>query len=207
MEEAIQAKTGLDKSPSISGVLVSTQFASEANIKDLCEQFQGNAQPREQNEKVGWPGTDSTSSVAVTENKASHPTTTSSSSDGQSVVSPLQWGDGHYQQQQQQHQSSSHFSRQQSSEMMSIASTPGSASMWSDGGFLSGFSSPWVSSGPSSISSSTNMTPSGGGPTSMTPSGGGPMSMTSPQESAASVATAGPPVASNGQSFLPGGLL
>lgn len=159
IEEAIQAKTGLDKNPSISGVQVSAEFASEADIKDLCEQFELNidtatslsssvnsTNPTGQEGGAahgGWPGTGASAPSAATELSAvptiSQATPLSlseinSSSTASSWESSGEHATG----------GSTHFSRQVSER--STTSTPGS--MWSDGGFLSGFSSPWLSSGP-----------------------------------------------------------
>jgi hypothetical protein len=74
--------------------------------------------------------------------------------------------------------------------------------MWSDGGFLSGFSSPWLSSGPVS---STSMGSNGGGVVNATSSG--PCSMTPPQDTVTSHNFTLPSNCANGQSFLPGGIL
>lgn len=174
IEEAVQAKTGLDKCPSISGVLIMSQFASEGDIKELCEQFQmsHSADRREERrgEGQGWP------SHSSSDTKLSHPTTMAPTSLPLSAVAAT-W-DNHT-------PSPAHFSRQQSSNV----STPGS--MWSDGGFLSGFSSPWLSSGPTSSASV---------------SGSRSASGSSPQDNSSGVNRA-PPSNCGGQSFLPGGLI
>ena len=184
IDEAIQAKTALDKTPSISGVSVMAQFASEGDIKELCEQFQlshdAAAVKREEDRASAhtWPGRSSS------ETKLSQPTsaTPTPSSLALSAVAAASW-DNHT-------PSPAQFSRQQSSEV----GTPGS--MWSEGGFLSGFSSPWLSTASAGSGSS-----SAGG------TSGGPCSMTSPQENASSGMNANLPGNCAGQSFLPGGLL
>lgn len=179
IEEAIQAKTGLDKNPFIAGILVSAQFASEANIKELCQQFQVSldAEQRERENK-GWPGhSTSSGGPAAPSNGKQHPQNAPLSLanlNSSAIATTPQW-EGHTP------GGFGHYARQNSE-----VSTPGS-SMWSDGGFLSGVSSPWFSSGP--VSS-----------TSMGSSTSGPCSMTSPQESANTTIT-------TGQSLLPGGLL
>ena len=207
LEEAVQAKTGLDKNPSVSGVSVMAQFASEGDIKELCEQFQlthSTSAESSKREAAGgrrgsapvWPShaPSSSSSSSNTEAKLSHHVSSSMTPTPSSL--PLSavaatWNDNHT-------PSPAQFSRQQSSDL----STPGS--MWSDGGFLSGFpSSPWLSSGSGLTSSAT----SAGGVNMLS---SGPSSMVSPQEGV--VATGGGangtlPGNCGGQPFLPGGLL
>lgn len=178
MDEAIQAKAGLDKNPSISGVPISAHFASEANIKELCEQLQVGINS-EQHQHRGWPS-DARSESVETTSVVTHKTSLTLS-DVSSSTAPAQW-ESHT-------PASTPFSRQ-TSEMSS-------SSMWSDGGFLSGFSSPWISSGPVS---STSMGSSA--------SNSGPCSVASPQDAATStVSNFTLPSNSTGQSFLPGGLL
>lgn len=168
MDEAIQAKAGLDKDPSISGVPVSAQFASEANIKELCEQLQVGINS-EHNQQRGWPS-DARSESAVATTSGTHKTSLTLS-DVSGATTPAQW---------ENHTPlSAPFSRQ--------TSEVSNSSMWSDGGFLSGFSSPWLSSGPVSSTS---------------------MGMASPQDATTStVSNFTLPGNSTGQSFLPGGLL
>ena len=202
IEEAVQAKTGLDKNPSISGVQVSAEFASEAGIKDLCEQFElsidtasstasagddeGSEGTQENRKQGGWPeAMTSAPAVSIT-------TTAECALPAISKATPLslseinssssrKWGDGSH-----HHHGPAHFARQESER--STTSTPGS--MWSDGGFLSGFSSPWLSSVPTSLGG-------GGSPSS---SSTAPISMTS----SSSQEEAGLQLSRNGQSFLPG---
>ena len=178
-EEAIQAKTGLDKSPSISGVLVSAQFASESNIKEICEQLQINIGTEQQQENKGWSG-------AI---EKSNPTSIQTSSS--LTNSSAQWESDNPGGVPYPSTLDNPFTRQTSE--MSVASTPGSSSMWSEGGFLSSFSSSWYnfSSG----------------------SGEGSMNLTVPSRSSS---TASPPESSSGlglqnannvKSLLPDGLL
>lgn len=185
VDEAINAKAGLDKNPSISGVSVSAYFASEANIKELCEQLQVGINS-EQHQRRGWPSDAHSESVETT-SVVTHKTSLTLS-DVSGSTTNAQW---------ESHTPvSAPFSRQTSD-----MSTPGSSSMWSDGGFLSGFSSPWLSSGPVS---STSMGSNGGN----TASNSGPGSVVSPQDATTSTISNFTLTGnSTGQSFLPGGLL
>ena len=147
IEEAVQAKTALDKNPTISGIPITVQFASESTIKEICEQLQlrlDSDQQQQQQTKDGkqspWGFSTSLQANQSLLNSAALPNISYSTSS--------QW-ESHTQAPSPLYQSSldsnggggsSHFSHQNSE-----LSTPG-ASVWSDGGFLSGFSSSWHSS-------------------------------------------------------------
>lgn len=213
IEEAVQAKAGLDKNPSISGVQVHAEFASEADIKDLCEQFElsidtaASADPAPPSSSSssaaaslegkgqgggggGWPRTSVSVSMVPSASSSQAPPLSLSEINSGSSGPSQQWG-GVVNRMAAAPPTSIHFGRQASE--MSTVSTPGS--MWSDGGFLSGFSSPWLSSSPTSLGGVVSSSGGSGGVAST----GGPTSMMPSHDQSAGLA-----IDQTGQPFLPG---
>lgn len=211
IEEASQAKAALDKSPSINGVNVTVEFASESDIKDICEHLQVRLdldKQQHQDEAVGpkhqsW-GFNPTSqpSPAASQSKSSTLSSSSqwgkarvsvqvTSTTGMSSASSLEnSGNAGSNNNSSSGNTGSLFNRQ-SSEL----STPGSSSVWSDPGFLSGFSSPWQSG-----FSSSGAISGGSGINS------GSFSLTSPQQGSVDVSSVNNNNSANGEPFLPNDL-
>lgn len=203
IEEAVQAKTVLDKNPMVNGVPVTVQFASESTIKEICENLQlrlDAEQHEDSTEQQTWGFTASSqanqnlpnsatlpnisfSAPSQWDSPAQAPVPSSMDNNNNSNSGTISSGGGN-----------SSFTRQTSE-----LSTPGS-SVWSDGGFLSGFSSPWqsgFSSGAGSAGNSMNAS-----------NNSGSFSLASPHQNSADSSSLSTVSNNNatGQPFLPNGL-
>lgn len=211
IEEAAQAKNALDKNPAINGVHVTVECASESGIKHICEQLRVRLDLDKQQEEEEEAKHQSWGFGAVTQHNPSQPKpslpsfTASSQWDGPAAPqapptlsvptssSSLENSSNSISNGNSSSGNTGSLFNRQSSEL----STPGS-SVWSDPGFLSGFSSPWQSG-----FSSTGAVSGGSGGNS------GSFTLTSPQQGSAD-ASSYPSVnnsnAAGSQPFLPNGL-
>lgn len=208
IEEAVQAKTALDKSPTINGIPFTVQFASESAIQEICEQLQlrldsdqQHQQPKD-DKQSSWGFNASSQANQSLPNSATLPNIPySASSQWESrTQTPTSLYPSSLDNNASSGGGSSHFSHQNSE-----LSTPGS-SVWSDGGFLSGFSSSWhnsLSSGGLSGGSAGNSMNAG--------NNNGSFPLTSPHHDTAdssSLSTINSSMnTTTAQSFLPGGMI
>lgn len=166
IEEAIIAKSAFDRSPRICGVGVIVEFVSEADIKLVSEGLSKVSAA----DQADFSGTTSWYSGSVRDQTitnlsgAEQSTDTTIFNEEKSQESFPKWGSitSH---------SNPPFVQQSTS---SQTSTPGSSSLWNDGGFLSGLTSPWHNNfnTPTPSSNVDGMTPSSGMSTNPTMSGG-----------------------------------
>ena len=157
------AKTAFDRAPSVCRVSVTAHFLSEADVKAIYESFSKEVATQQ----------DDFSGTSWYSDRASAQTTTNPPREEQSTDIPafnrekdqdrfLKWGNV-----------ASH-SNPTFMQQSSLTSTQGNSSLWNDGGFLSGLSSPWHSnfSAPNPSSNVDSMTAAASMPTNTSVSGG-----------------------------------
>lgn len=159
------AKTTFDRAPNVCGVVVSAEFISENDVKVICDSIVKESATRQEHfPSTSWYS-ESTSdhvSTSLCGQEQSDSPIYSKEKDQENFP---KWGSitSH---------SGSPYVLQSSN---SKPSTPGSSSLWNDGGFLSGLSSPWHHdiSSPSPSSNVDSMTPAASMTTNPSVSGAG----------------------------------
>ena len=137
-EEAIQAKTGLDKNPSICGINVVADFAAETDLGYFYEKEEGNIIPP----RVGM-SEESTPSWFNEPIRGEMNSETLAAATEEGTAKPSKWDDPSY--------SSLPMMlppgvASETSTHVTANSTPtptSGSSLWGDGSFLSGLASPW----------------------------------------------------------------